>query len=197
MTPEPGDDRLLDHEYDGIQEYDNPMPRWWLYIFWATIVYSLLYILNVPGIGIGAGRMAAYQRDIAIADSVVASHDPLGEVTEPSLLVLAADPAANTLGKATFSSMCSACHRPDGGGSIGPNLTDAWWIHGGKPMEILKTVNEGVLAKGMPAWGKMLKLDQLLAVVGYVTTLQGTDPKDPKAPEGVRADSGATPPPAR
>jgi len=196
MSPERDDDRLLEHEYDGIREYDNPMPRWWLYIFWASILYSVLYYANVPGIGVGAGRIAEYQRDVRIADSIQASHDPLRGVTEAALLAIARDPAKHELGKATFSSMCASCHRPDAGGNIGPNLTDAWWLHGGKPLDILNTVNGGVLTKGMPAWGKMLKPDQLLAVVGYVTTLAGTSPVNPKPPQGVRADSvaPATPP---
>jgi len=189
MTDERDTDRLLEHDYDGIREYDNPMPRWWLYIFYACIVYAALYLLNVPGVGPGAGRLADYQRAMAVADSLVATNDPLRSVTEASLLLIAADPAQHALGQATFSSTCSPCHRADAGGNIGPNLTDAWWIHGGKPMEILKTVNEGVLAKGMPAWGKMLKPAQLLAVVGYVTTLSGNNPKNPKPPQGVRADS--------
>jgi cytochrome c oxidase cbb3-type subunit 3 len=189
MTDPRDTDRLLEHDYDGIQEYDNPMPRWWLYIFYASILYAVLYVLNVPGVGPGAGRLADYQRAMAVADSLVAKNDPLRSVTEASLLAVAADPAQHTLGQATFASTCSPCHRADAGGNIGPNLTDAWWLHGGKPMEILKTVNEGVLAKGMPAWGKMLKPAQLLAVVGYVTTLSGSHPKGPKPPQGVRADS--------
>jgi cytochrome c oxidase cbb3-type subunit 3 len=191
MTPERDADRLLEHDYDGIQEYDNPMPRWWLYVFYACILYAVLYVLNVPWIGPGAGRLADYRRNMAIADSVVARNDPLRSVTEATLLSAAKDPAQHELGKATFSTTCSPCHRADAGGNIGPNLTDAWWLHGGKPMEILKTVNEGVLAKGMPAWGKILKPAQLVAVVGYVTTLSGTNPKDPKPPQGVRADSVA------
>jgi len=191
MTPDRDEDRLLEHDYDGIREYDNPMPKWWLYIFWACILYSAVYLLNVPGVGIGADRLAAYQRDIAIADSVMASRDPLRGVTGASLLAIAAEPGRREQGKTTFTSMCASCHRADGGGNIGPNLTDEWWIHGGAPLQILKTVNEGVLAKGMPAWGKMLKPDQLLAVVAYVTTLQGSHPKDPKAPQGIPADSAA------
>jgi cytochrome c oxidase cbb3-type subunit 3 len=191
MSPEREDNRLLDHDYDGIKEYDNPMPRWWLYIFYASIVYAVLYVLNVPGIGSGAGRLAAYQREMKVMDSVLASHDPLRGITEAALLAVARDGAKHELGKATFSAMCSSCHRADAGGNIGPNLTDAWWLHGGTPLAILSSVNQGVLEKGMPAWGKMLKPDQLIAVVGYVTTLQGSNPKDPKPPQGVRADSAA------
>src|SRR4026209_2918849 len=185
MTPDRDEDRLLEHDYDGIREYDSPMPGGWWYSCGGGIACSALYLLNVPGIGIGAGRLAAYRRDMAIADSVLASQDPLRGVTESSLLALAADPTQHTLGQTTFGSMCSACRRADAGGNIGPNLTDDWWIHGGTPLEILKTVNEGVLAKGMPAWGKMLKPDQLLAVVGYATTPRGRNPQGPQPPHGV------------
>jgi len=192
MTPDREETPLLEHEYDGIREYDNPMPRWWLWSFYASIGWSVLYFLNVPGVGSGAGRMAEYERDVAIADSVRAIHDPLAGVTEASLLAAAANPATLELGRATFSSMCGSCHRPDGGGNIGPNLTDDSWLHGGAPMDVLKSVELGILDKGMPAWGKMLKPEQLVAVVAYVVTLHGTNPKDPKAPQGVRADSTAT-----
>jgi cytochrome c oxidase cbb3-type subunit 3 len=187
-------DRLLDHEYDGIKEYDNPMPRWWLATFWVTIIFSVVYLLNVPGIGVGKGRIADYEATMAAAAAEVAEHDPLAGMTAEKLVAIAQDPAQQALGKATFSSMCSSCHAVDGGGLIGPNLTDAFWIRGGRPMDILTTVNAGVLDKGMPAWGKVLKPEQLLTVAAYVTTLQGTTPKAPKPPQGVRADSAAPPP---
>ena len=92
-----------------------------------------------------------------------------------------------------FTSYCAACHRPDGGGMIGPNLTDDFWIHGGAPTAIFKTVNEGVLAKGMPNWGKVLKPDQIEGVVAYVQSIHGTNPANPKAPEGAKypADTAA------
>jgi cytochrome c oxidase cbb3-type subunit 3 len=189
-------DRLLDHEYDGIKEYDNPMPRWWLATFWVTILFSVIYLLNVPGIGVGKGRIAEYEATMAAAAAEAAKHDPLAGLTAEKLVAIAQDPAKQALGKATFATMCSSCHAADGGGLIGPNLTDAYWIHGGQPMDILKTVNAGVLDKGMPAWGKVLKPDQLLAVASYVTTLLGSTPKAPKPPQGVRADSAAAPPPA-
>jgi cytochrome c oxidase cbb3-type subunit 3 len=189
MTQPPEQDRLLDHEYDGIKEYDNPMPRWWLATLWGTIIFSFLYVLNVPIIGKGKGRIAEYEAVMAAANAEAAKHDPLAGMTADKLLWLAKDPAKLALGKVTFSTMCASCHAVDGGGGIGPNLTDAYWLHGGKPMDVLKTINEGVLAKGMPQWGKMLKPDQLLSVAAYVTTLEGTTPKAPKAPQGDRADS--------
>jgi len=192
--PSGQDDHLLDHEYDGIQEFDNPMPRWWLATFWITIIFSVLYVLNLPWVGMGRGRIADYEADMARAAELAAANDPLAGITAASLEEKSRDGATLELGKVTYASMCSACHAADGGGGIGPNLTDGYWLHGGAPMEVFKTINLGVLEKGMPAWGKMLKPDQLLAVAAYVTTLHGTTPAAPKAPQGVRADSAGPPP---
>jgi cytochrome c oxidase cbb3-type subunit 3 len=177
-------DRLLEHEYDGIREYDNPLPRWWLATFYVTIVYSVLYVLNVPGIGIGKGRIADYQADQARAASLLAAQDPLRGISTERILAAARDPVVLGQGRSTFAASCAACHGADGGGVIGPNLADEYWLHGGQPLDLMKTVSEGVLAKGMPPWGKTLKPDQLLAVVAYVTTLRGTTPAKPKLPEG-------------
>lgn len=179
-------DHLLDHSYDGIQEFDNPMPRWWVYIFWATIVFSVLYWLNVPGIGIGKGRVANYERDVAAAAAASAklrAEQPAG-ATPDQLTALTKDASALALGKQTFTQNCAACHRPDAGGQIGPNLTDDYWLHGAALEQMHKTVTDGVLEKGMPPWGKVLKPAQLDAVVAYVFTLRGTNPPNPKAPQG-------------
>ena len=191
MSQPTDQDRLLDHEYDGIHEYDNPMPRWWLATFWITIIFSVLYVLNIPGIGMGRGRVAEYEAEMAQAAELTAANDPLAGLTAATLEEKARDQATLELGKATYASMCSACHAADGGGGIGPNLTDNYWIHGAGPMDILKTVNAGVLEKGMPAWGKTLKPDQLTAAVAYVLTLRGTTPAVPKPPQGIPADSAA------
>jgi cytochrome c oxidase cbb3-type subunit 3 len=179
-------DHLLEHNYDGIQEYDNPMPRWWVYIFWATIVYAVLYWLNVPGIGNGRGRIASYERDMAAAAAAsarLAALQPTGATPE-QLSALTKDPAALAAGRVTFAQNCAACHRADGGGQIGPNLTDDAWLHGATPAEIHKIVAAGVLEKGMPPWEKVLRPAQLDAVVAYVVTLRGTNPPNPKAPQG-------------
>ena len=182
--PQPDRDRLLDHEYDGIQEYDNPMPRWWVNLFWATIIFSIIYALNfIQGWGSGPGRLAQYARDMA---EFRAQHpQPSGEVDGTQLAALLKDPQAIAEGKTVFAANCAACHAADGGGIIGPNLTDAYWLHGSQPTQILRTVSDGVLAKGMPAWGKLLKPQQVTAVTAYVASLQGTTPAKPKAPEGT------------
>lgn len=175
-------DHLLEHDYDGIQEYDNPMPRWWVYIFWATIVFAVLYGFNIGPFGIGQGRIASYEGDMAAAAKAHPGGPSLDAV---ALARLAKDPAALAAGKTVFTTNCAACHRADGGGMIGPNLTDQFWLHGGTLPEIYKTVNEGVLAKGMPAWGKVLKPDQVAVAAAYVSTLRGTNPPNPKPPQGV------------
>jgi cytochrome c oxidase cbb3-type subunit 3 len=184
-------DRLLDHEYDGIREYDNPMPRWWVWIFWATILYSILYALNVPGIGIGKGRIASYETEMADAEKRFARNGPALEISDDALRALAAIPTEVEEGRAQFLQTCSVCHRQDGGGMIGPNLTDAYWLHGGQPIDVYRTVHDGVPAKGMPAWSQVLKPDQMTSVVAFVLSLRGTSPKDGKGPEGIRADSAA------
>ena len=196
MSADPGQERLLDHEYDGIKEYDNPMPRWWLASFWVTIVFSILYLLNLPGIGVGKGRIADYDADMAAAAAIAAQHDPLAGLTNETLVAAAADPTQRTLGETTYATMCASCHLADGGGLIGPNLTDSYWIHGGEPLDIMRSIVVGVADKGMPPWGKTLKPDQLKAVAGYVLTLRGTTPKAPKAPQGIDTDSAAAIPPS-
>jgi cytochrome c oxidase cbb3-type subunit 3 len=181
-------DHLLDHNYDGIQEFDNPMPRWWVYIFWATIGFSALYWINIPGIGSGKGRIANYDRDMAAAAAAEAKRraEHPAETSPEQLAALTKDAAALATGKQVFAQNCSACHRFDGGGQIGPNLTDEYWIHGAALEQIHKTVADGVLEKGMPPWSKVLKREQLDAVVAYVATLKGTNPPDGKAPQGER-----------
>jgi cytochrome c oxidase cbb3-type subunit 3 len=181
-------DHLLEHNYDDIQEYDNPMPRWWVYIFWATIIFSVLYWLGVPGTGGGQSRIANYEREVAAAAAKaeqLRASSPGGGVTSPEqLMALTKDASALALGKQAWDQNCAACHRADGGGQIGPNLADDYWLHGAAIEQIHKTVVDGVLEKGMPPWGKVLKPAQLDAVVAYVFTLRGTNPPNPKAPQG-------------
>ena len=176
-------DRLLDHSYDGIQEYDNPMPRWWLLTFAATIVFSVIYVLNIGPVGSGKGRIANYEAEMA----KFASSSPSG-ASGPSaerLLAVRNDAHEVEEGKTIFTKNCAACHRLDAGGLIGPNLTDDYWLHGGAMTEVYKTVADGVLEKGMPPWGKTLKPKQLEEVVAYVASLRGSNPPNPKAPQGA------------
>ncbi len=177
------EDKLLDHSYDGIQEYDNPMPRWWVWIFWATVIWSVAYYFLPSPFGEGPGMIVKYEADVARA----ASAQPVATgpvVSDEQLALLASNPTALVDGKAVWDLNCAACHRADGGGLIGPNLTDDAWIHGGSPTEVYNTIAVGVLAKGMPPWERILKPEQLNNVTAYVLSLQGTNPPNPKAPEG-------------
>ena len=183
MTPSNTEhDRLLDHSYDGIQEYDNPLPRWWVWIFWACIAFAAAYGLLPGGVLRGPGRVAEYNAAMAEAARL---HPPAPEVSEAALLALAGDARALAAGKQVFVTTCAPCHRPDGGGLIGPNLADDYWIDGGTIAEIHHTITVGVLDKGMPNWGKILKPEQVTSVAAYVYTLRGTNPPNPKPPQGV------------
>ena len=177
-------DRIIDHEYDGIQEYDNPMPRWWLLTFAGTIVFSVIYYFNIGPIGNGEGRIADYEASVAAHEARAPKE--AAPLTDSAIAAFAVDASLRESGKQTYAQFCASCHAPDGGGLIGPNLTDDHWIHGGTPANVFHVVNDGVLAKGMPPWGKALKPEQLRAVVAYVTSLRGTTPANPKAPQGER-----------
>jgi len=179
-----GDDKLLGHSYDGIQEYDNPMPRWWVWVFWATIVFVPLYYILPAPFGEGEGAVAQYEADVAKHQASQPAQ-AVATVTDDDLEELAEDDDALEDGKAVFAANCAACHRADGGGLIGPNLADDAWIHGGSPTQVHHTIAVGVLEKGMPPWERILKPEQLNHVTAYVLSLKGTNPPNPKAPEGT------------
>jgi len=178
------DERLLDHNYDGIQEYDNPMPRWWLYIFWATIVFSPFYYLYYHGHE-GRSIWDRYNADmLAFFDMQAQQLLAMGPIREKTLHDIQTDPAKMAAAAQVFAARCVQCHGAQGQGNIGPNLTDDYWLHGGRLTDIYTTVMEGVPAKGMLAWKKQLPLGDILAVSAYVGSLRGTAPPDPKPPQG-------------
>lgn len=185
-------DRLLEHDYDGIQEYDNPMPRWWLWIFYATIAFVPLYYVLPGRLGENGGNIAEYEADVAAHKAAAPPSAPT--ISDEALLALSNDREALHEGEEVFTKNCVACHGIGGGGVIGPNLTDDAWIHGGAPGAIHKTIVEGVLEKGMPPWGRLLRPEEIDQVTAYVISLKGTSPPNPKAPEGtVDAVALATP----
>jgi len=180
----PDADHLLDHAYDGIQEYDNPLPRWWLALFWATIIFTPLYILYFH---FGGGMLAKERYDqemIAFYDKQAEELLALGEISEGTLVDLMADASMMNGGKKIFQAKCATCHGMFGEGGIGPNLTDDYWLHGAQLMDVYATVRDGVTAKGMLAWERQLRPAELMAVSSYVGTMLGTEPPNPKAPQG-------------
>jgi cytochrome c oxidase cbb3-type subunit 3 len=187
--PAPEAEPRFEHAYDGIEEFDNPMPRWWVLVFWATIAYSVVYVLDVvPLVGEGRGRIASYEEEMSAADrKYAASRAPRPAPADEVLLGLARDPQAREGGRALFMTNCMPCHRADAGGVIGPNLTDDYWIHGGRPGDIHRVVSAGILDKGMPAWSTVLAPADVDRVAAYVLSVHGTNPPNPKAPQGERA----------
>lgn len=192
MATDPRQDHLLDHSYDGIQEYDNPLPRWWVWIFYASIAFSVVYALDTTGRVKGPGRVREYEAQLADAEKRWPK--PSGVADAVSLTGLALRPEAISSGRAVFETTCGSCHRPDGGGLIGPNLTDEYSLHGTSLADLHRTIAEGVPEKGMPAWGKMLKPEQIDVVTVYVASLRGTNPPDPKPPQGDKARTDSTTP---
>lgn len=195
-------DLLTDHEYDGIRELDNNLPPWWKYLFYLTIVFAVGYLGYYHVLGMGKLQDAEYQAEMDAAARKVAEAPatPDMQVDETNVVALAEEGAV-TEGKKLFIQYCAACHANDGGGSIGPNLTDEYWIHGGDVKAIFKTIKYGVPQKGMISWEKQLAPLQIQQLASFVLTLQGTRPTAPKDPEGdlyvpevvTTADSTANP----
>lgn len=177
-------EQFTDHEYDGIREYDNPMPGWWKILFWLTFVFSLGYLFHY-WIGNGVGDVASYEDEMADVRAASAKQAMAQAVSEQSLELVLADASSVAKGSEVFATRCAPCHSARGEGLIGPNLTDDSWVHGrGKLLDIYDTVAHGVLDKGMPAWDRQLTPGELRQVVAFVGTLRGT--KVPgKPPEGT------------
>jgi len=178
-------DQVLDHEYDGIREYDNPMPGWWKALFWASVLFSVGYVFWYHVAERGTSVAQEFADDVASANAVAAARAMRETVSEASLTQLMADAGMMQNAAGLFGQKCKPCHADQGQGNIGPNLTDRYWIHGqGNLMDIHQTVSNGVLAKGMPAWSKQLTPVELKQLVAYVGTLRGSNVPG-KAPEGA------------
>jgi len=187
---EHSDDGKVVHVYDDIQEEDNHLPNWWLFTLYGACVFALGYWIYFQAYGAGDSPLEAYQREKATARKAEAAKlMAMGELSDDKLLEMSRNPAIVRDGQKVFSTVCMACHAANGGGQIGPNLTDEFWLHGGKPTQILKTVREGVLDKGMLAWGPQLGEEKVRAVTAYVLTLVGTDVPGGKPPQGDKLAS--------
>lgn len=172
-------DKLLDHDYDGIKEFDNPLPKWWLWLFYGSIIWSAIY---VPWAHLG-GHLPWQEYDEEVKASA-AAHPPREPGAGIDLQAALGDQDRIGKGKVTFDKICTPCHGPQGGGLVGPNLTDNMWIHGGKIQNVVNTITNGVPEKGMISWKSQLSPEEIVNVAVFVKSLKGTNPSNPKAPEG-------------
>jgi len=170
------------HVYDDIIEEDNLLPRWWLWILFGTTAFAAFYWFGDQQLKAWGSPREQYEDQMVAIRLAEASRG--GSMTPDALMALSRQPATVAEGHDTFTTTCTPCHRADGGGGIGPNLTDAFWLHGGKPDKIWKTVHDGVLDKGMAAWGPVLGESKVANVVAYVLTIRNTNVPNGKAPQG-------------
>jgi cytochrome c oxidase cbb3-type subunit 3 len=181
---------LLTHEYDGIQEYDNPLPGWWTGIFLITIVFAAGYWFWFHAGGPGKSPQARFEQDWSAYAAEKAERDKTAklDVTEELLASFATDGNVLTAGGKIFAQSCAGCHLADGSGQIGPNLTDEFQLHGTSRLDIYKTIHDGVPGTAMVTWSQSMQDRDMAAVAAYVTTLRGRNlPGKPAEGEKVGA----------
>ncbi|BDD06315.1 hypothetical protein AUTU_37980 [Aureibacter tunicatorum] len=173
---------LLDHDYDGIKELDNHLPPWWKYLFYATIVFAAVYLALYQVFDVMPNQEQEYQAELKIAEQ----QKLLAAMSiDENSVEFSDDPEVLASGAAIYAANCAACHRDDGGGGVGPNLTDDYWIHGGTIGDIFKTIKYGVPQKGMISWQKKLTPSKISDVSSYIKSIRGTNPENAKEPQGV------------
>lgn len=178
------DPLLMDHEADGIRELDNKLPRWWVWLFFLTIVFAASYLCYYHVFGMGSLMAAEYQAEMEKGEALKSMammkfESDLGSL-QPSK-----DAAVIGQGHDIFARLCAPCHRADGGGLVGPNLCDTYWIHGSNFVDNVTTIWNGVPQKGMITWKNYLKPRDVVAVASYIYTLRGTHPPNPKPAENL------------
>lgn len=189
--PDPHDNSA-EHEYDGIIEQNNPMPSWWIYLFYASIIFACIYMAyyggkesvlkhSYPHLGANAWSLNKLMIDNVASNSSALS---LGNMSADSLENYLGQNGAILKGKKLFEQNCVACHGQNGEGIIAPNLTDAHWLHGGSPQDILKTIQEGVPEKGMIAWKSVLGNKSTIELTAYIDSIRNTNSPSARGPEG-------------
>ncbi|HRO38649.1 MAG TPA: cbb3-type cytochrome c oxidase N-terminal domain-containing protein [Flavobacteriales bacterium] len=187
----------LDHDYDGIKELDNVLPPWWVWLFYGTIAWGVLYIVNVHVIKIWPGSTEEYRQEMAQAQVDIAAYQATQTNSVDENNVTATDdPTVIAEGRKIYEANCVACHGADASGSefsVGPNLTDPYWLHGGGIKNVFKTIKYGVPEKGMIAWKAQLQPAEIRATACYILAQQGKGGATQKAPQGdLWKEEGAT-----
>lgn len=185
-------DVMLDHDYDGIKELDNVLPPWWVYLFYSCIVFAIVYFVRFE-IYNDYSQVEEYETEMAQAEKEIQEYlKTAPDVMDKDKVTLLADEASIAEGKTIYTTNCVACHKADGGGQIGPNLTDKNWVLGGGIKNVFNTISEGGRSgKGMIPWKDQLKPKEIQKVASYIISLQGTNPEGGKEPEGDIWEDGA------
>ena len=177
-------DILLDHDYDGIRELDNVLPPWWVNLFYACVIFAIVYLVRFHIVG-DYDQVQEYETEVkADLDEIEKYKASAPNTFDVEKVTLLTDAESLAKGKEIFTNTCAACHKPDAGGSVGPNLTDDKWILGGGIKNVVHTIMEGGReGKGMVPWKATLKAEDIQKIASYVLSLQGSNPKDAKPAE--------------
>lgn len=189
MNNDPHGTLLEGHEADGIKELDNNLPRWWVWLFNITIAFAAFYLTYYHVLARGDLQIAEYTKEKAAGEKLK-NEAIAGFEAKIATLTPATDREILAKGQQTYMTLCAVCHRPDGGGLVGPNLTDDYWIHGSNFVDNVKTIINGVPEKGMLTWRGILKPSEIEAVASYAYTLRGTKPPNPKPREDQAPAAG-------
>lgn len=176
---------MSDHSYDGITELDNFMPPWLQYVFIGTVVFGVVYFVNYSVLDNGPTGVEEYEEELRVeAVAAEARKASMAAGIDENSVVFDESAAALAAGKSIYDTNCVACHAADGGGGVGPNLTDEYWLHGGSIKDVFSVVKYGVVEKGMIPWQDQLSPEQIQQVSSFILSLKGTTPAQPKAPQG-------------
>ena len=179
---------ILDHGYDGITEYDNPLPTWWLVSLFGTIIFAFLYWIHYEFSG-GQTNLQELNSDMARIEQAKQKSPSSGDSEEEYKKLLGSAPIL-AKGASAFQAKCAVCHGQEMQGIIGPNLVDQYWIHGkGTLVDIAKSIRLGIVEKGMPAWDSQLPNDEIVALVVYIASRQGSNPQNAKSPQGEKVEN--------
>lgn len=176
---------MADHSYDGITELDNFMPPWLQWVFILTIIFGVGYFTYYSILGLGLTGVEEYQEELRV--EAIAAENRMATMAasiDETNVTFDDSQASLTSGKSIFEANCAACHAADGGGGVGPNLTDQYWLHGGSIQDVFSVVKYGVVSKGMVPWEDQLSPQEIQQVSSYILTLVGTTPANPKEPQG-------------
>lgn len=183
------DELMQGHSYDGIQEYDNPMPGWWVWLLWASVAFAILYFVGITyfdWINTYEDDLAESLEELEMIRQAHAETEGEGfEVTEVNIeenYVGFEEHIAS--GRETYQRFCASCHGDQGEGLIGPNLTDQHFMHGGSNVDIFQVLTDGVAGQGMPGWENSTTPEERAQLVAFIRSIEGTDPPDAKEPEG-------------